>query len=103
MKLKWEVKGRTKQKGLTLTWDVLKLPGYHVIKQPDIRLTLTWDVLKWYKVADLVWRWLSININMRCIEIFLLQLPLFSAIWLTLTWDVLKWQWERLFSIYVMD
>ena len=34
---------------------------------------------------------LKININMRCIEIVIMDGLLDRDVWLTLTWDVLKW------------
>ena len=78
-----------KEKGLTLTWDVLK--SWQIRKSSTLqkRLTLTWDVLKFLKYFWRVWCFL-ININMRCIEMFLELAPQNYSRWLTLTWDVLK-------------
>ena len=52
-------------------------------------LTLTWDVLKCWedRMANLL---LTININMRCIEIIYVCYRFLTVIRLTLTWDVLK-------------
>ena len=55
--------------GLTLTWDVLKyeLPDYIYVSND--RLTLTWDVLKCILTNIHFPSRITININMRCIEI----------------------------------
>ena len=53
-------------------------------------LTLTWDVLKFIKPDINKPRFITININMRCIEIAQLLLTVRFLPGLTLTWDVLK-------------
>ena len=53
------------------------------------RLTLTWDVLKFDLANGILYAY-AININMRCIEMRLVQWKTLSARRLTLTWDVLK-------------
>ena len=52
-------------------------------------LTLTWDVLKSF-IAVSVNDSFKININMRCIEIFHAWRKAWNRSRLTLTWDVLK-------------
>ena len=52
---------------LTLTWDVLKLSSTFPTFRLSFRLTLTWDVLKSPAIFPRR-RNTAININMRCIE-----------------------------------
>ena len=59
---------------LTLTWDVLKSCRLPKGTKERIRLTLTWDVLKFHAIVKAVHIYM-ININMRCIEIFLHLFP----------------------------
>ena len=74
---------------LTLTWDVLKFISREMRRECNEWLTLTWDVLKWLLLMS-VKMLISININMRCIEIKGKNIIGNMEIRLTLTWDVLK-------------
>ena len=60
----------------------------------DSRLTLTWDVLKFNGGIRNDGRG-QININMRCIEMYIAMGFSMSVIRLTLTWDVLKLERSR--------
>ena len=76
-------------KGLTLTWDVLKWQWLCWYSWFWWRLTLTWDVLKYMNTCSSACL-ARININMRCIEMITHMSLAKLAKRLTLTWDVLK-------------
>ena len=76
-------------KGLTLTWDVLKFIHCACLTIFKNRLTLTWDVLKYFLDNSLFFDFV-ININMRCIEMNGSEEWADPYEGLTLTWDVLK-------------
>ena len=46
---------------------------------------------------------LLININMRCIEMFVSAMTSALTAWLTLTWDVLKCNWKMIFAFAYLD
>ena len=75
--------------GLIETWDVLK---YFLLSRLCCRmerLIETWDVLK-YALINGIARAITINRNMRCIEIEAIGNMAVAFIGLIETWDVLK-------------
>ena len=76
--------------GLTLTWDVLKFNSPLIISECSLSININMRCIEMCLKMDLPITVARININMRCIEITLKMCLLNLTSRLTLTWDVLK-------------